>query len=135
MGARADLEKAKKILDNKTDPAIQRELKLLEKDEKNADKEFYASMKKQQQKMDKKKKAKEEEAKIDDNPHIKQNQDGDDDTFMWDIPDGNDNNMDDGNKETMSNKKDSEIRGDGKEKDGNKDKDKNSKSTEEPSEF
>jgi len=140
--ARADLEKAKKILDNKTDAAIQRELKLLEKDEKNADKAFYASMKKQmqkakkkkkkkqQQKADKKKKAQEEEAKIDDNPNIKSNQDGDDDTFMWDIPDGNDNNMDnDGNnKETSNNNKD-------KNENKDKDKDKNNKSTEQPSEF
>eukprot|EP00483_Globobulimina_turgida_P000743 UN00743 len=42
--ARVDLEKAKGILTNKKDAAIERELKLLNRDEKNADKEFYAKM-------------------------------------------------------------------------------------------
>merc|ERR1719245_2369446 len=44
--SRADLMKAKNILNNKSDAAIERELKLLEKDEKSADKAFYAKMKK-----------------------------------------------------------------------------------------
>merc|ERR1719445_2320745 len=39
--ARADLIKAKNILNNKSDAAIERELKLLDKDEKSADKAFY----------------------------------------------------------------------------------------------
>eukprot|EP01084_Bolivina_argentea_P003303 6201_1 len=41
--ARVDLEKAKEILNN-SDAAIERELKLLSKDEKNADKEFMKKM-------------------------------------------------------------------------------------------
>merc|ERR1719464_2127981 len=45
--ARADLEKARELLGkDKSDAAIARELKLLDKDEKGADKLFYASMKK-----------------------------------------------------------------------------------------
>merc|ERR1712176_293077 len=93
--SRADLIKAKKILNNKSNAAIERELKLLEKDEKSADKEFYAKMKKQmkmaqkkkQQKAEKKKKAKEEEEKIDNNPNLRQNiNDDDDEQYVWDIP-------------------------------------------------
>merc|ERR1712087_231186 len=96
--ARADLEKAKKILDNKTDPAIQRELKLLEKDEKSADKVFYAQMKKQMQKAQRKKKHKKEQKekalvqkkelseRQDDNPNIKANAGKEETDFVWDQP-------------------------------------------------
>merc|ERR1719445_1755475 len=83
--ARADLLKAKKAIGDKADKAIERELKLLDKDEKNADKAFYAKMKKQMQKAQKKKKqkaaAKEEQKKQDDpNPNLKaNNEDADDD--------------------------------------------------------
>eukprot|EP00486_Rosalina_sp_Unknown_P000484 CAMPEP_0201565890 /NCGR_PEP_ID=MMETSP0190_2-20130828/5314_1 /ASSEMBLY_ACC=CAM_ASM_000263 /TAXON_ID=37353 /ORGANISM="Rosalina sp." /LENGTH=312 /DNA_ID=CAMNT_0047983903 /DNA_START=115 /DNA_END=1053 /DNA_ORIENTATION=+ len=129
--ARADLEKAKEIKGTK-DPAIERELKLLSKDEKNADKEFYAKMKKQMQRAKKKKakkkaekkeakkKAKEEEAKKDDNPNLKANvKDDNDDAFMWDVPATNDNDnkpKDDKNKEASTTSKDN--------KGGDKDKDK-----------
>lgn len=96
--ARVDLEKAKEVMGDKVDPAIQRELKLLDKDEKNADKAFYAKMKKQMQKAQKKKKrklaAKEEEKKKmeaakeeeDSNPNVTANAKDGDDKFMWDIP-------------------------------------------------
>merc|ERR1712154_725926 len=103
--SRADLIKAKNILNNKSDAAIERELKLLEKDEKSADKAFYAKMKKQikkaqkkkQEKAEKKRLAKEEEEKVDDNPNlmknIKDNEDDDDEMYRWDIPeDSNDEN-------------------------------------------
>eukprot|EP01083_Nonionella_stella_P199180 730576_1 len=59
--ARSDLEKAKNIIGNKKDAAIEREMKLLNKDEKNADKEFYAKMKKQMQKAQKQKAKKKQE--------------------------------------------------------------------------
>merc|ERR1712083_768033 len=99
--ARADLIKAKEVLGNKEDKAIQRELKLLDKDEKNADKAFYAKMKKQMQRAQKKKKqkqaAKDEEkkkvhdaaAKEDSNPNLKANANANadgDDKFLWDLP-------------------------------------------------
>merc|ERR1719229_2066688 len=96
--ARADLIKAKEVLGGKEDKAIERELKLLDKDEKNADKAFYAKMRKQMQKAQKKKKkkqaAKEEEKKKaeeaakqkDTNPNLKANAKDGDDKFMWDIP-------------------------------------------------
>merc|ERR1712154_302822 len=58
--ARADLEKAKE-LKGTTDKAIARELKLLDKDEKGADKQFYANMKKQMQKAQRKKKKQKEQ--------------------------------------------------------------------------
>merc|ERR1719297_545855 len=56
--SRADLIKAKNILNNKSDAAIERELKLLEKDEKSADKQFYAKMKKQMKMAQRKKQQK-----------------------------------------------------------------------------
>merc|ERR1712154_270193 len=96
----ADLVKAKQILNNKSDAAIERELKLLEKDEKNADKAFYAKMKKQmkmaqqkknKKKQDKKRKAKEDEEKNDDDPNLAKNiihddDDENDEQYTWDIP-------------------------------------------------
>ena len=105
--SRADLVKAKQILNNKSDAAIERELKLLEKDEKSADKAFYAKMKKQmkmaekqkQKKREQRRKQKEEEEKVDNNPNLSKNiknnneDDGDDEQFRWDIPeDTNDEN-------------------------------------------
>merc|ERR1712233_209716 len=123
--ARADLEKAKKILNNKSDAAIERELKLLNKDEKNADKEFYASMKKQMQRAKKAKKAKQaekqrkekEKKEVDDNPNITKNADKDDqDQFMWDVPE------DDNQKNIGKNTEQQNIKN-------------NEKSTEQPSEF
>jgi len=113
--ARADLEKAKEVLGDKEDRAITRELKLLEKDEKNADKAFYAKMKKQMQKAQKKKKKKqaakeeekkkkeEEELEEDTNPNLKANIKGGDDKFTWDLPadgDAQSGNNEDTNKST-----------------------------------
>merc|ERR1712048_1011120 len=75
--SRADLIKAKNILNNKSDAAIERELKLLEKDEKSADKAFYAKMKKQMKLQQQK----------DDDPNLAKNIDGDDEQkYTWDIP-------------------------------------------------
>merc|ERR1719297_402232 len=59
--ARADLEKARELIGNAKDAAIARELKLLDKDEKGADKQFYANMKKQMQKAQRKKKKQKEQ--------------------------------------------------------------------------
>jgi len=100
--ARADLDKAKEVLGDKKDAAIERELKLLEKDEKNADKVFYAKMKnqfkkaqkqkdkKKAEKLEQRKKAEQEEAAKDDNPNLKANANVDggagDDLFVWDQP-------------------------------------------------
>merc|ERR1719493_296748 len=82
--ARADLIKAKEVLGGKEDKAIERELKLLDKDEKNADKAFYAKMRKQMQKAQKKKKKKQalkkqdeaEKKENDSNPNLKANLNG-----------------------------------------------------------
>merc|ERR1719229_1039550 len=86
--ARADLIKAKNILNNKSDAAIERELKLLEKDEKSADKAFYAKMKKQMKlQQQKKKKKKADKQRKDDDPNLAKNIDGDDEQkYTWDIP-------------------------------------------------
>jgi len=96
--ARADLEAAKEILGGTEDRAIERELKLLEKDEKGADKEFMRNMKRQMQRAQKKKKKKmalkkEEEAasarqemEEDANPNLKANVEDGDDKFTWDSP-------------------------------------------------
>merc|ERR1712154_85407 len=99
--ARADLEKARSLLGkDKSDAAIARELKLLDKDEKGADKLFYASMKKQMQKAQRKKKKKKEERQkamvtkksnekmdaVDDNPNIKANAGDNEKDFVWDQP-------------------------------------------------
>merc|ERR1711902_222525 len=114
MGARADLMKAKEVLGGKEDKAIARELKLLDKDEKSADKAFYAKMRKQMQKAQKKKKEKKalkkqdeaEKKENDSNPNLKANlngndsdaQDGDD-KYVWDLP-ADQENTDNGNAAT-----------------------------------
>merc|ERR1712154_671786 len=97
--ARADLEKARSLLGkDKSDAAIARELKLLDKDEKGADKQFYANMKKQMQKAQRKKKKQKEQKekamiqkkaereKADDNPNIKANVGDSEQDFVWDQP-------------------------------------------------
>jgi len=96
--SRADLIKAKNILNNKSDAAIERELKLLDKDEKSADKAFYAKMKKQMKKAQAKKKQKKEQKKKqkendgDDNENLMKNilkngnNNGDEEQYVWDIP-------------------------------------------------
>merc|ERR1712087_1043108 len=90
--ARADLEKARELVGDAKDAAIARELKLLDKDEKSADKVFYAQMKKQMQKAQRKKKHKKEQKKKelserqDDNPNIKANAGKEETDFVWDQP-------------------------------------------------
>merc|ERR1719410_1862711 len=60
--ARADFVAAQKILDPTKDPAIEREMKLLAKDEKKAENAFYKQMKKQMKRGQKKAKKKTEKA-------------------------------------------------------------------------
>merc|ERR1712173_188232 len=86
--ARVDLMKAKEVLGGKEDKAIARELKLLDKDEKSADKAFYAKMRKQMKlQQQKKNKKKADKQRKDDDPNLAKNIDGDDEQkYTWDIP-------------------------------------------------